>query len=188
MTFGRRSFPALTEIHTVAFDFDGVFTDNKVWINEDGCETVRCDRADGLAFDLVRAFRRRSRVTAEFFILSKETSPVVIARAQKLRVDCHHGIGDKLAFMVRYLATRLPDDADPFAGLVYLGNDLNDLPLMRRARYSVAPLDAHPLIINIADLILERRGGEGFVRAFIDRFLGINQLTIGELDELISDC
>jgi 3-deoxy-D-manno-octulosonate 8-phosphate phosphatase (KDO 8-P phosphatase) len=182
-----RAFPALTAVHTVVFDFDGVFTDNKVWIDQDGRESVRCDRGDGLAFDLVRAFRRRGRLTAEFFILSKETNPVVLARAGKLRIDCHHGVGDKLGFVTEYLSVRLPGQVDPLAGLVYLGNDLNDLPIMRRAGYAVAPMDAHPLVSSVADLVMEQRGGEGFVRAFIERFLGIKQLTTGELDELLSD-
>lgn len=182
-----KPFPALAAIHTVAFDFDGVFTDNKIWIDQDGRESVRCDRSDGLAFDLVRAFQRRGRLTAEFFILSKETNPVVLARARKLKLDCHHGVGDKLGFMIEYLAARLPGHADPFAGLVYLGNDLNDLPLMRRAGYAVAPADAHPLLCNVAHLVMQQRGGEGFVRAFIERLLGIMQLTKENIDEIVSD-
>lgn len=182
-----KPFPALESIHTVAFDFDGVFTDNKVWVDQDGRESVRCDRRDGLAFDLVRAFQRRGRLTAEFFILSKEANPVVLARAKKLKLDCHHGVGEKLRFMTVYLATRLPDYVDPFAGVVYLGNDLNDLPLMRRAGYAVAPADSHPLVRNSAHLVMEQRGGEGFVRAFIEHLLGINQFTEEEIDELVSD-
>ncbi|MDD5240721.1 MAG: hypothetical protein PHG47_03245 [Sulfuricella sp.] len=182
-----KSFPTLAAIHTVVFDFDGVFTDNKVWVDQDGRESVRCDRGDGLAFDLIRTFQRRGRLTAEFFILSKEANPVVLARAKKLKLGCHHGVGDKLGFIVEYLAARLPGDADPFAGMVYLGNDLNDLPLMRRAGYAVAPADAHPLVCDIAHLIMPQRGGEGFVRAFIERLLGIDHLTKEEIDELVSD-
>lgn len=183
-----KSFPSLTGIHTVAFDFDGVFTDNKVWVDQDGRESVRCDRGDGLAFDLVRAFQRRGRLTAEFFILSKETNPVVLARSKKLKLKCHHGIGDKLSFMAEYLDARLPGLADPFAGLVYLGNDLNDLPLMRRAGYAVAPSDSHPMVCDMAHLVMQQTGGNGFVRAFIEHLLGINKLTKEEIDELVSDC
>ena len=172
----------------MAFDFDGVFTNNMVWVDEDGRETVRCDRGDGLAFDLVRAFRERGELNAEFFILSKETNPVVLARAQKLRLPCHHGIRDKLSFMTDYLESRFPSESEAFAGLVYLGNDLNDLPLMRRAGYTVAPADAHPRVRAVANVVLEQRGGEGFVRAFIERLLGIDQLTSEEIDGLVSDC
>ena len=180
--------PPLDSIHTVVFDFDGVFTDNKVWLSQGGHESVCCDRGDGLGFDLIRVFQKRKEVKAEFFILSKETNPVVLGRAKKLKLNCYAGVQDKLIFMREYFKTRYPDRYDPFSGLVYLGNDLNDFPLMRRSGYAVAPADAHPRIREIAHLVLEQRGGEGFVRAFIERLLRINDLTEEEIDELISDC
>jgi YrbI family 3-deoxy-D-manno-octulosonate 8-phosphate phosphatase len=173
-----KSFPALSSIHTIGFDFDGVFTDNNVWVDETGRESVCCSRADGMAFDLVRAFVRRGRFAAELFILSKEANPVVLARAKKMRLDCHHGVTDKL---------RQPDRADPFAGFVYVGNDLNDLPLMRRAGFGVAPADAHPLVREVADVTMSERGGDGFVRAVIEGLLRIDQLSAQELDDLVSD-
>ncbi len=182
-----KSFPLLEEIHTVAFDFDGVFTDNKVWVDQDGRESVCCDRGDGLAFDLLRAFQRRGRPLPEFFILSKESNPVVQARARKLKLACHCAVDDKLDFMRGYLSVRFPGHADPFDGLVYLGNDLNDLPLIHHAGYSVVPADAHPLVRNTAHMVLEKRGGDGFVRAFIELLLGINQLSEVEIDDLVSD-
>ena len=179
--------PSLLNIHTVAFDFDGIFTDNKVWVDQDGRESVRCDRSDGLAFDLVRAFKRLGRLNADFFILSKEANPVVLARARKLKLDCHHGVADKLSFMTNHLAGRSLGNVDPFAGLVFLGNDLNDLLLMCRSGFSVAPADAHPLVCSAADLVMPQRGGEGFVRSFIELLLGISQLSTKEIDELICD-
>jgi len=179
--------PTLAEIHTVALDFDGVFTDNKVWVDQHGCESVRCDRGDGLAFDLVRAFKRKRKLDVNFFILSKEINPVVLARARKLKVECKSGVDDKLRFMTDYFADRIPDHINPFNGLVYLGNDLNDLPLMRCAGFSVAPADAHPMVCDVAHLIMPQRGGEGFVRAFVELLLGIEHLSKEEIDELVSD-
>jgi 3-deoxy-D-manno-octulosonate 8-phosphate phosphatase KdsC-like HAD superfamily phosphatase len=58
---------------------------------------------------------------------------------------------------------------------------------MRRAGYAVAPADAHPRVRAAAHLVLEERGGAGCVRAFIERWLGIDQLTDEEIDELVSD-
>ena len=182
-----RPLPSMAAVHTVAFDFDGVFTDNKVWIDLDGRESVRCDRGDGLAFDLIRAVQRRGMLHAEFFILSKEPNPVVLARAKKLKLTCHNGIADKLTFMQEYLERRFASAADAWAGVVYLGNDLNDLPVMRRAGFAVAPADAHPKVRTVAHLVLDERGGDGFVRAFIELWLGIKQLTNEEIDELVSD-
>lgn len=188
MTESRaRKLPALRSVHTVAFDFDGVFTDNKVLIDQDGRESVRCDRADGLAFDFVRAFQRRGLSSAEFFIVSKESNPVVQARAKKLKLVCHGGVGDKLSFLTHYIRAKFPEDRDAFAGLIYAGNDLNDVPVMRRAGFSVAPSDCHPHVRDVADLVMEQRGGDGFVRAFIELLLGINHLSGNELDELVSN-
>ena len=183
---GSRPLPPLASIHTVVFDFDGVFTDNKVWVDQDGRESVRCDRGDGLAFELVRAFQRRGRIAAEFFILSREQNPVVLVRARKLRLTCHHAIDNKLSFIERHLAERFPDDPGALAGLIYLGNDINDLPVMRRAGYAVAPSDAHPAVRDVAHLVLAQSGGNGFVRAFLERLLRIGDLTLDELEELIA--
>ena len=183
-----KPLPSIEEVHTVVFDFDGVFTDNMVWVDQEGRESVCCDRGDGLAFDLVRAFQKRTAADTEFFVLSKESNPVVLARAQKLKLPCHHDISDKLTFMTDYLAVRFPSKPAPFDGVIYLGNDLNDLPVMRRSGYSVAPLDAHPKVCEVADLVLTKIGGKGAVREFIESFLRIDQLTNEALDELISDC
>lgn len=179
--------PPLDSIHTVVFDFDGVFTNNKVWIDQDGHESVCCDRGDGLAFDLVRAFKKQNKLDIEFFILSKESNPVVLTRAEKLKLDCYHDISNKLMFMGEYLAKKFPSLDNPFLGLVYLGNDLNDLPVMLKAGFAVAPADAHSMIRKVAHLVMTERGGEGFVRAFIERLLGINLLSEEEINELVSD-
>jgi 3-deoxy-D-manno-octulosonate 8-phosphate phosphatase (KDO 8-P phosphatase) len=181
----ERAIPRLAAIHTVAFDFDGVFTDNKVWVDQDGRECVRCDRGDGLALDLVRAFQRRGRLTAEFFILSREHNPVVLARARKLRLACHQAIGDKLSFIQQHLAARFPNQDDTFAGLVYVGNDPNDLPVMRRAGHAVAPADAHPTVRAVAHLVLSQSGGEGCVREFVKRLLRLGDLSVDEIEDRV---
>lgn len=183
-----KPLPELKSIHTIVFDFDGVFTDNKVWVDQDGRESVRCDRGDGLAFDFLRAYQKQGKIAVDAFILSKETNSVVHARARKLKLDCHNATQDKLSFVTERLAANFSDHHDPFAGLVYVGNDLNDLPMMRKAGYSVAPADAHPKVVEIADLVLPQRGGEGFVRAFLEQLLGLNHLTDRDLDDLISHC
>lgn len=185
-----KSWPSPATVHTVVLDFDGVFTDNKVYVSENGEECVRCDRADGLAMDLVRRYAgsHRGAPCPHFFILSKERNPVVSARARKLRLDCRQGVRNKLQFIRSYLERRHPRSSDPMRGLICLGNDLNDFPLMEAAGFSVAPADAHPLIRRIASVVLPQRGGGGFVRAFVEKFLGLEKLSAGEINELVSDC
>lgn len=183
-----KRWPVLSDVHTVVFDFDGVFTDNKVYVGQEGAELVRCDRADGLGIDLLRAARARGMLRAEVFILSKERNRVTSARAEKLRLTCHQGCDDKLDFVSSQLARSRPGDAEPFGGLVYVGNDLNDLPLMERAGFSVAPADAHERVRAAASAVLAQRGGEGFVRAFVERLLDLEKLTTKEIHELVHHC
>lgn len=182
------AWPKLAAIHTIAFDFDGVFTDNKVYLNQDGVETVRCDRGDGLGIDFLRHARERGRIEADIFILSKEPNPVVLARARKLKLDCRHGVARKKDYMDAYFAERRLTDPTPYVGLVFLGNDLNDLALMRAAGFSIAPEDAHPLVKRHAAAVLPQRGGEGFVRAFVEQLLGVGNMTLEELHELVHHC
>lgn len=175
------SWPALEAIHTIAFDFDGVFTDNKVYVAQDGTELVRCDRSDGLGMDLLRAAQARGKLSAEMFVVTKERNPVTEARARKLKLACHAGCDDKLEFVTR----RLNDSRRTFDGLVYVGNDINDLAVMERAGFSVAPADAHERVRRIASAVLPQAGGNGFVRAFVERLLDIEHMSIEELHELV---
>jgi YrbI family 3-deoxy-D-manno-octulosonate 8-phosphate phosphatase len=178
--------PEPAQVHTIVFDFDGVFTDNKVYVDQDGRESVRCDRGDGLAFDFVRSYAKRDLLDVELFVLSKEGNPVVQARCKKLGLECRQGVADKLAYLQQYLQERFPGNANPWAGLVYLGNDLNDLSVMCKAGCAVAPMDAHPLILSVAHHVFPQRGGDGFVRAFVEKFLRIDQLTKEKVNELVS--
>ncbi len=173
----------MAAVHTIVFDFDGVFTDNKVYVSQSGEEAVRCDRADGLAIDLLRNYRDRQSPALQFFIVSTERNPVVEARARKLRLEFHQDVGDKLGFITAYLSKRI--EPDPFAGLVYLGNDLNDLAVLRRAGFSVVPADAHPRVQAIAHAVLPQAGGAGFVRAAVEKLLHMDNMTLEEIHELV---
>jgi YrbI family 3-deoxy-D-manno-octulosonate 8-phosphate phosphatase len=179
------AWPTLDTVHTIAFDFDGVFTDNKVYVAQDGSELVRCDRGDGLGIDLLRAAQARGKLRADVFVLSKERNPVTEARVRKLRLTCRTGCDDKAEFVERYLRETRPSDPKPFGGLVYVGNDLNDLALMQRAGFSVAPADAHERVRRAASVVLAQTGGNGFVRAFVERLLDIENMTSEELHELV---
>lgn len=178
-------WPLVQDIHTIVFDFDGVFTDNMVYVSQKGLEWVRCDRADGLAIDLLRRYCQKRTLDIEFFILSTERNPVVAARARKLKLGCTQGVGDKLEFMTRYLGERRPGTLDSFAGLVYLGNDLNDLPVLERAGFSIVPSDAHDRVKATATAVLPQCGGQGFVRAAVERLLDLSNMTLEEIHELI---
>ena len=177
-----KKLPDWRDLHTIVFDFDGVFTDNKVWVDENGVESVRCDRGDGLGFDLLRAFIKANNWSLNYFILSKEKNPVVSVRAEKLQIVSVQSMSNKQDYLANYLKE---SNLSP-EGLTYLGNDLNDLAAMRMAGFSVAPIDAHAVILDQADLVLPNKGGDGFVRAFIEVLVGLEKMSAGEVAELLS--
>jgi YrbI family 3-deoxy-D-manno-octulosonate 8-phosphate phosphatase len=150
--------PLLANVRLAVFDFDGVFTDNSVWVNEQGEESVRCCRADGFGL------RRLREVGVEAVVLSTEQVAIAAVRSRKLEVDCRHGLSDKLAALREEVERRgvgLEETA-------YVGNDINDADCMRAVGLSVCPADAWPEVAGLARWTLERRGGEGCVREFCD--------------------
>lgn len=173
--------PDWKRIHTIVFDFDGVFTDNKVFVDENGVEAVCCDRGDGLGLDLLRAFIEAKSWDLKYYILSREKNPVVMARAQKMQIACVQSISNKAHF----LSTQLIENNQTSDGLVYLGNDLNDLAAIRFAGFSVAPIDSHPLILAEADLVLSKKGGNGFVREFTELLIGLAEMSPDEVVKLV---
>ena len=175
-----KELPDWKDVHTIVFDFDGVFTDNKVWVDQNGVESVRCDRGDGLGFDLLRAFEKKNNWLLKYFILSREKNPVVSVRAKKIQIDCIQSMSNK----ADYLANYLDKNNLSAEGLVYLGNDLNDIPAMRIAGFSIAPSDAHAVILDYVDLVLSQKGGDGFVRAFIELLIGLEKMSADEVAEL----
>ena len=181
-----KAVPKWKDIHTIAFDFDGVFTDNKVYVDEKGKEHIRCDRADGLGLDIIRKYAELVSWNINMFILSKEKNPVVIRRSEKLNIDCFNGESNKLKFIKNYLHNCFGNSSDARKGLVYLGNDLNDLGVMKYAGYTFAPLDSHPLILKESDYIINRKGGNGFVRAALEKLIDLKNIDNDTLMNLVN--
>ena len=181
MDLPYKSLPDWKSVHTIVFDFDGVFTNNKVWVDQNGVESVCCDRSDGLGLDFLRVFAEKNNWYLNYFILSKEKNSVVSTRAKKIQVKSVQAISDKADYLTTYLREK---NLSP-CGLIYLGNDLNDLAAMEVSGYSVAPLDAHPLIMKQADLILQKNGGEGFVREFIELLIGLKEMPPSRVADML---
>jgi len=164
--------PKYNQFHTIIFDFDGIFTNNKVLVSEDGSESVICDRSDGLGLDLLRIFKEKYEWDLELFVISTEKNIVVKKRTEKLKIACFYGVRNKLSFLKNYLSKSKNKDVN---GIIYLGNDLNDLKIMRYVGCSIAPCDAHQIIQLEADYVLPKKGGSGFVRYFIEKLLRIDE-------------
>lgn len=141
-------------------DFDGVHTDDNVYVGDDGRESVRCSRSDGLGVSMLR------EAGVELLILSKEENPVVTRRARKLRAEVLQGIGNKVAILEDWLTAK----GFTFDDIAYLGNDLNDRGCMERAALAFAPADAHESVHDVS-IPLTRNGGAGAVREACDIIL-----------------
>ncbi len=148
-------------VELVVFDFDGVFTDNTVWVREDGVELVRCDRSDGLGIG------RLKDAGIPMLVLSTERNPVVAARCAKLGIPVQHGIADKGAWLGHHL---MDNGVNPDR-VVYVGNDANDAGCLRLVGVPVLVADAHPSVLPLARFVLSRKGGRGAVRELCDALL-----------------
>lgn len=145
-------------IDLVVFDFDGVFTDNKVSTGADGQEYVRADRGDGWGIARLREHG------IPMLVLSTEENPVTAARCRKLGIECIHGVADKASRLSKILTER---QVDP-ARTVYLGNDVNDAGCFELVGLPVQVSDAHPDVDALTRLTLTRPGGNGAVRELCD--------------------
>jgi N-acylneuraminate cytidylyltransferase len=146
------------DLRAGAFDFDGVFTDNSVQVDQDGRESVVCRRDDGLGIARLR------QLGIPILVLSAEANPVVAARCRKLGIECIQGCQDKLPALKKWLTGRAIDSQQ----LVYVGNDLNDVECLRFAGCGVAVADAYEPAKASARIVLEREGGRGAVREICD--------------------
>lgn len=155
-----RAFEAIpSPLDAIVMDFDGVFTDDRVFVREDGVETVACSRSDGLGLGFLK------RLGVPMLVLSKERNPVVAARCRKLGLECLQGVDDKPPAMLAWLERVR---ADP-ARTIYVGNDVNDLGCLARVGCPVAPADAREEARRAARIVLSKPGGRGALRELCDR-------------------
>ena len=163
-------------VRLLALDFDGVLTDNLVGLNEQGVESVRCSRADGMGIAEVK------RCGIEVVVLSTERNPVVAARCRKLEIAHVQGLDDKLT-VLRELAGERGLEARQVA---YRQDDRNDLECMRWAGLPIAVADAVEEVRRSAVYVATRPGGQGAVREICDLIVETKeqcmpkQVTVGE--------
>jgi YrbI family 3-deoxy-D-manno-octulosonate 8-phosphate phosphatase len=152
----KRPLPDIVEL--VVLDFDGVLTDNRVWVDADGRELVAANRSDGWGLARLR------EMDVEVLVLSTETDPVVAARCKKLGIPVLQGIDEKGEVLRQELGIR---ELNP-AHVVYLGNDVNDIPCFPVVACALVVADAHPMARSEADIVLKTAGGYGAVRELCD--------------------
>ena len=132
-------------------DFDGCLTDDRVWLNQEGEEFVAANRKDGLAV------KRLKNLGIQVVIASTETNKVVLARGNKMGVEVLQGLSDKAVVIEQYLEQKNSSWED----IWYVGNDVNDLGAIRKAKFSICPRDAVKAVKKEVDLKLKTKGGYG---------------------------
>jgi 3-deoxy-D-manno-octulosonate 8-phosphate phosphatase (KDO 8-P phosphatase) len=150
----------IRKIRLVAFDFDGVFTDNMVYVFEDGSEAVRCSRGDGIGLQKLK------RLGIEAVIISTESNPVVSARARKLKIRCMQDCSDKR----KALEDIAKEKGVSLSEVAFVGNDINDLECLTKVGLPIVVNDAHQDVISIARYQTRNPGGYGAVREVCDLF------------------
>jgi YrbI family 3-deoxy-D-manno-octulosonate 8-phosphate phosphatase len=145
-------------IRLVAFDFDGVFTDDMVYVLQDGTEAVRCFRGDGIGL------QKLARLGIETVIISTEANPVVSVRAAKLKIRCIQDVGDKRAVLEGFARK----SGIALSEVAFVGNDINDLAVLRCVGLPIVVKNAHPDVIEYARYQTKCSGGHGAVREVCD--------------------
>jgi YrbI family 3-deoxy-D-manno-octulosonate 8-phosphate phosphatase len=149
------------QVQAVVTDFDGVMTDNRVVVGQDGKESVVCNRGDGWGISLLK---QTGLLVA---CISTEENPVVRARCEKLEIPYWQGQRDKLSTLKALLERHgiQPEHC------LYVGNDTNDASCLEYAAVAVVPRDAVPEVLHLADWQTEASGGEGVLREIASRLL-----------------
>ncbi|MFJ3822706.1 cytidylyltransferase domain-containing protein [Streptomyces nodosus] len=159
---GQGALPTRADIDAVVLDFDGTQTDDRVLIDSDGREFVSVHRGDGLGI----AALRRSGLS--MLILSTEQNPVVAARARKLQIPVLHGIDRKDLALKQWCEEQgiAPER------VLYVGNDVNDLPCFGLVGWPVAVASAHDVVRGAARAVTTVPGGDGAIREIASWILG----------------
>ena len=154
------------EIHTLFLDVDGVLTDNRVLAAEDGTLLRSFHIRDGLAIKLgVRAGLR-------FFAITGGHSQGVLRRLENLGfTEIRQNVQDKLQVYEELISSYKLEEG----GILYMGDDIPDYPVMRRVGMPVCPQDAVREVLDLALYVSPLKGGEGCVRDVIEKLLHIQR-------------
>jgi len=153
---------AWSEIRLLVLDCDGVLTNGKIIYGNDGQDIKQFHSSDGMGMMLLR------HTTVDVAVISGRSSQALIKRCEDLKINIlRQGIDNKL----EALTTILEELKLSFDNVIYMGDDWNDIPCMRKAALSVTPANAWPEIKKIADMVTDHAGGEGAVRELVNFIL-----------------
>lgn len=149
------------KIKLIVTDFDGVWTDGKVNVDQNGVESVICSRKDTLLIPEIRA------LGIGLFVISKEQNIVVAKRCEKMKIDYRHGVDDKLTLLKTLIAEKGLTSSD----VAFVGDDVNDLPCLNHVGLPITVADGHLLCKAIAKYTTPRNGGDHAMRGVFEQFI-----------------
>lgn len=165
------------KIKAILFDVDGVLTDGGIIYDDNGLEYKRFNVKDGL----IMAHLRRSGIVLG--VITGRKSQVVELRMRELDIDFQaYGVKDKSAEFNQFKNKYDLQNSE----IAYIGDDINDLPLLTRCGFSGCPADAPQYVKDRVNLVLQRRGGDGAFREFADYILDSKGL-LSEILQKFSD-
>ena len=148
------------EIKYLFTDVDGVLTDAGVYYSSKGEELKKFNLRDGMG-----AERLRKLTNIQIGIITGENSEIVSRRAEKLKIDIVFlGIKDKLSVLLKFLE----ENQMKWNQIAYIGDDLNDLEVMKKVGIAACPADSAKEIIEISTMICTKKGGDGAFREFCE--------------------
>ncbi|ETI67539.1 KdsC family phosphatase [Neobacillus vireti] len=151
-----------SEIKLIVLDVDGVLTDGNLLIGSNGVEFKSFHVKDGMGISLVRFYG------IKVAIITGRKSESVQIRSRELNIDfLYEGIANKEEILYEII-TLLEID---LKNVCYIGDDINDLPVIKLVGYSAAPQDAVEIVRKSVDYICKYNGGNGAVREVIDLIL-----------------
>lgn len=157
------TFAEIEKLKVIFFDFDGVFTDNKVLVSENGEESVLCFRGDGIG--LSQLFKNGF----DLYVISSEVNPVVKRRCEKLKINCLNSIENKGSIIKSILKSKLLKKENA----AFLGNDINDIQAFQNVSLTIGVNDRNPLIDDYISYVTHKSGGNGAVREVCDKIISL---------------
>ncbi|MBD3422609.1 MAG: HAD hydrolase family protein [Chitinivibrionales bacterium] len=142
------------QVSAIFLDFDGVLTDNRVLVFENGQEAVLCNRSDGLAISMLK------KAGIQVMVISTERNAVVKQRCKKIGIDCINSVEDKASEIAKYAKEHNFD----LRKCIFVGNDINDIGAMKLVGKAICVSDAYAEVKKISDIVLDTRGGYGAIR------------------------
>jgi len=152
-------------IKLLGIDCDGTLTDSGVYVMSycnSPTEMLKFNRRDGYGISLLRQNK------IQCLIISGESSNALETRCSKLEIPCALGVKDKYVYLNKYLV----ELGISWSDFGYIGDDVNDLEVVKHSGFSACPSDAEEEIKRVVSYVCKREGGKACVREVIDRILG----------------